>query len=161
MNVYATYSDLQTWLGTTPPTNADELLRTATTLVATATGRNPYVDTPTGPDVAPLRDATTAQVAAWIATGVTPSAGGLDTAPVKGKKLGSADITYDTTGQTAARTAAATMLTAEARDILYNARLLTLDLPQWTDPDTDSLADYTGAGTVVGRPMPREWWQNL
>src|SRR4051794_30011637 len=161
MNTYATYSDLQAWLGTTPPDNADELLRSATTLVATASGRNPYVDTPTGPDVEPLRDATTAQAAVWIATGVTPAAGGLDTAPVKGKKLGSADITYDTTGQTAARTAAAKELAAEARDILYNAGLLVLDLPQWTDTDTDSLADYTGAGTAVGRPIPLEWWKNL
>lgn len=159
MTPYATLSDLADWTGETAPANGDILLRTATTLVARAAGRNPYIDAPAPADVEPLRDATTAQAAAWIAAGVTPAALGIDSAPVKGEKLGSADITYDTAGQAEARATAATQLAPEAADILYNAGLLVLPLPVTAD-STDGLADYGLSATfLVTRAST--WWRNL
>lgn len=145
LTAYATSTDLASWLGTAAPSNAASLLRSATVLVAVATGRSPY-DTPSGDDAEPLRDATTAQAAAWIAAGITPAAGGLDSAPVKESKLGPGDITYDTAGQADARAKAAAELGSEARAILLAAGLLLVDLPVWPAAD-DQLLDYGLSGT--------------
>lgn len=141
LTVYATSSDLATWTGTAAPTNAATLLRSATFTVAAACARDPYNDTPSGNDATALRDATTAQAAAWLANGIDPAAAGLDAFPVKTKKIGTASVERDTTGQVEARNAAATTLAPEAEKILYTAGLLALPLPVTADP-TDRLANY-------------------
>ena len=158
LTAYATSADLTAWTGAEAPLNADMLLRSATVLVAAAANRDPYTDIPDA-DAAPvLRDATTAQAAAWITLGINPEAAGLDAAPVKNRKIGSGDIGYDTTGQSEARTAAATELAPEARQILYTGGLLALLEPVWTGVDH---LDHFG---LTGPCRPRwsqEWWQNL
>lgn len=152
---YATASELAGWLaglGLSTPVNATGLLRSATLIVARAANRNPYSDTPTGATAAALRDATAAQVAAWVTLGLAPAAAGLDSAPVRRSKIGTADIERDTTGQADARKAVATELASEAREILLVAGLLQVDLPVWAS-DTDRLLDYGLAGTwptVIG-----------
>lgn len=161
MNLYATYTDLTTWLGTTPPANGDELLRSATILIAAAAARDPYIDTPTGTDVDVLRDATTAQAAAWIAAGINPAAGGIDTSAVKSKKLGSADISYDTAAQAQLRADAVAKLSAEARNILYIGGVLHVDLPLGAD-ECDELIDFTGNGVGFTRlNLGTDWLHNL
>lgn len=163
--VYATEADLGTWLaglGLTAPANSAGLLRSATMLVARACNRNPYNDVPTTTDAPILRDATTAQVASWVTLGITPAAAGLDTAPVKSRKIGTADISYDTTGQADKREQAASELAPEAERILIAGGLYALDLPVWTDP-SDPLPTY-GLDPVCNiglYPRPVEWWQNL
>lgn len=161
MNTYAAPSDLQAWLGLSqPPTNATSLLRTASAMVALACNRDIYTDVPTTTDVAVLNDATCAQAAAWVALGIDPEAAGLDTAPVKNTKIGTADVSYDTTGQAAQRETAATQLAPEARAILISAGLFALDLPYWPDP-TDPLPDYGLPRTRIGvRPWSLEEWFN-
>lgn len=163
--VYATVADLADWLaglGLTPPANATGMLRYASYLIARACDRNPYRDLPTDTDAPILRDATTAQVAAWVTLGVSPAAAGLDSAPLKSRKIGTADLSYDTTGQAAARTAAATQLAPEAMQILVAGGLYALDLPVWTS-DTDRLADYglDRPRSIGLRPWSWEQWQNL
>lgn len=165
MNSYATVDDLTDWLeatGLVTPDNADALLRSATVLVARACNRDLYTDVPTTTDAAVLRDATTAQATAWITLGVAPAAAGLDAAPVKTKKIGSATIERDTAGQSEARVAAATEIAPEARQILLAAGLFALDLPVWTS-DTDPLADYglDRPRSIGLRPWSLSQWQNL
>lgn len=149
---YATGSDLDNWLddlGLSAPAAAVGLLRSATLLIARAANRNPYTDTPTDTDALALRDATTAQVTAWVTLGLAPAAAGLDSAPVKRSKLGTGDVERDTTGQADARAAAATQLAPEAKEILIAAGLFALDLPYWTS-DTDTLPDYGLPRTRIG-----------
>lgn len=147
MLTYADLDDLATWTGADAPANADQLLRSATVVVAAATGRNPYTDdTPTGTNATVLRDATTAQAAVWIALSLDPTTAGLTSGSVKRSKIGTGDVEYDTTGQAEARAQAANELAPEARKILLTAGLLLVDLPVWTG-DTDRLLDYGLAGT--------------
>lgn len=160
MTPYATTADLQTWTGTDAPANADALLRSATVLVAVASGRDPYTDTPAGTAVEILRDATTAQAAAWTAAGIDPAAGGIDTAAVKSKKLGSADIAYDVTAQAQLRADAVEKLSPEARNILYSGGLLLVDLPKGADT-TDDTVDWMGTGITLGPPFSLSTWRNL
>lgn len=144
MNTYATSADLDLWLSgldLEAPDDAEGMLRTATVMVARAANRNPYTDVLTVPDAVVLKDATTAQVASWVSLGITPSAAGLESAPVKSTKIGTADVTYDTTGQADKRETVATELAPEAMQILIAGGLFALDLPVFTD-DTDRLADY-------------------
>lgn len=157
LTVYATSGDLATWLGTTAPANAAILLRSASILVAAAANRDPYTDTPTGDQATVLRDATTAQAAAWVATGIDPAKLGIDAAPVKSRKIGSGDISYDTAGQSEARTAAATELVPEARQILYTGGLLALPLPVGATA-TDHLEHFGLSGPLR---WPFSWWRNL
>jgi hypothetical protein len=157
MNVYATTSDLTAWLtdlALTVPANAAGLLRSATVLVAKACARNPYTDVPDANAASILRDATTAQVAAWVGSGVTPATLGLDSAPKKSSKIGTADVTYDTTGQADKRETAATVLAPEAAQILIAGGLYALDVPQWIDPDTDGLPTYGLDSGRFGFPRP-------
>lgn len=161
---YATLTDLTGWLegsGLTIPDSVENLLRSASFLIARSCNRDIYTDTPTDTDAVPLRDATLAQVAAWITLGITPAAAGLDAAPVKNRKIGTADLGYDTTGQAAARAEAATTLAPEAMQILISAGLYALDLPVWTG--TDRLADYglDRPRSIGLRPWSWEAWQNL
>jgi hypothetical protein len=133
---YATVEDLAEWTQSTPPDNALTLLRSASLEVAKACNRNPYVDVPSDTDVAPLRDATTAQVAAWVALGVDPAKQGTDVlGPVKSSKILTATIERDTTAAVQASTEAADGLCVESQAILLQAGLLWLPVP---------LADTTG-----------------
>jgi hypothetical protein len=153
--VYATTADLTSWLpdGTTIPTGADQLLRSAALLVAKAVNENLY--DPAAVITEPKRDATCAQVAAWIAAGVTPGTGGLpaasDKTQVKAKKVGTAELQYDTSltssqAALAARAGLLDRLCPEAEAILQQAGVLWLPLATVT---TDPVGPY-GA---FSRPM--------
>lgn len=83
--IYATVDDLAAWTDTTPPGDADVLLREASTLVQAACLADLYDTDPDGyPTDATLRDAmrdaTCAQVVFWAVHGIDPTAGaaGLD-----------------------------------------------------------------------------------
>lgn len=135
--VYATTDDLTdgAWVPQVPAA-APALLRFASRLVRRATMTATYAtDTAGGPmhEVvrATFRDATCAQVAAWVTAGVDPVAGGAQpiAAPVRGKSLGSGRIEYDTSGSASvtaltARARAATSLSQEALLILADAGLI-------------------------------------
>jgi hypothetical protein len=135
--VYATTTDL-TDGGWAPqaPAAAPTLLRFASRLVRRATMTATYATDDAGAPThevvrAAFRDATCAQVAAWIASGVDPVAGGAQpiAAPVRGKSLGSGRIEYDTSGSASvtaltARARAATSLGQEALLILADAGLI-------------------------------------
>jgi len=130
--VYADSAELVTWTGAPAPANATQLLRSASMLVRSATATSVYgVDEtglPSDANVAEaFRDATCAQVASWVGAGVDPSGAGLSTtAPVRGKKLGSGSVEYDTavSGSVTAfqaKRAAAVTLCPEAFMILQQA----------------------------------------
>lgn len=122
---YATPTELAAWLGVAAPANADALLRSATIRVARACNL-PIPDAP-GDVEHPLRDATCAQSAAWIALGIDPAKSGTDVpAPVKRSKILTGDVELDTTAQTKAATLATAGLCEEATDILFVAGLLWL-----------------------------------
>lgn len=146
-DTYATATDLTNWLAPdAAPANADRLRRSATLVIAEAANRDPYTDAPTGTDVAPLRDAVCAQVAAWIAAGVDPAKlGVLDEAPVKKASINGADVEYDTKTQTEARSLAARELAPQAESILMAAGLLWVATP---------LADTSGLLPTFGLTRP-------
>jgi len=146
--VYATSTELATWTGVSAPANATSLLRSASLLVAAATGRDPYTEeAPSGATAEALRDATTAQAAAWSTAGVDPSTSGLlSVAPVKRSSIGTGTVERDTALLAEAMKAAATELSAEARAILIAAGLLLVPLPVGAST-ADRLLDYGLAGT--------------
>lgn len=125
-------TDLATWTGTTAPANATPLLRSATSLVLSASGSSYYsVDAVTGlatdPVVAKvLKDATCIQAAAWAAMGVDPLLGGVTVAKVASQKsIGTAHLTYADAGMAAqARAASLTSLVPEAARKLQENNLL-------------------------------------
>jgi hypothetical protein len=101
-------------------------------LVRTATATSVYGVDETGlPSDANIsdafRDATCAQVASWVGADVDPSGAGLSTtAPVRGKKLGSGSVEYDTAASSSvvayqAKRVAAVTLCPEAFMILQQA----------------------------------------
>ena len=100
--VYAVPDDLAAWTGSAAPANATPLLRSASLLVRDATASAFYATDATGLPTDPgtlqaFKDATCAQAAFWAANGIDPAAGALPTAGVlRGKKLGSASLDYDT-----------------------------------------------------------------
>lgn len=138
MLVYATTDDLTAapWSLTITPEQAGPQLRLASALVREATMTARYATDEDGaPAHAPIRaafrDAVCAQVAAWTASGIDPQAGAAQVAaaPVASKRLGSAQIAYDTSGAAsvtalAARARAATALCREAVLILRDAGLV-------------------------------------
>lgn len=129
--VYATGPDLQTWTGATAPSNADQLLRSASILVRQATKTARY-DTdsaglPTDATVAEaFKDATCAHAAAMAAAKVNPAAGGtLQAGVAASKKVGSAAVDYaDAGAATAAKRALLTSLCPDAQAILEQAGLV-------------------------------------
>lgn len=157
MILYATLDDLltgpQPWL-TDDPGNLDQLLRSATLLVAVAAGRNPYTDpTSTGAEAAALRDATCAQVAAWVRGGVDPSGGGAADALPKRTEIFEAKVEYDTATQAAARAKAVEELAGESVAILRISGLLVEAVP---------LFDTTGALPTWGLDTPAAYrWPEL
>ena len=95
----ASTADLATWTGVAAPATAAATLRSCTTLVLDATEAAYYdVDKATGlaadaQILAAMRDATCIQAAAWIALGINPLTGGIDSGGVKkSKKIGSASF---------------------------------------------------------------------
>lgn len=136
MRVYATESDLQTWTGQVPPTNAMSLLRAASSLVEDAamlthyrtnTDGTPYY----GPTAEAFMEATCTQAAYWAANSLDPAAGEL---AEQGKKIASsksikgASVSYDSADAAAskqARVDALTSLCVSAWTILRNAGLIT------------------------------------
>lgn len=98
----ASPADLIAWTGaTTAPALAVPLLRSATTLVLTATSAayydaDPATGLPTDADtLQAMNDATCIQAAAWDAIKYNPLAGGVITSGVKSaKSIGTAHITY-------------------------------------------------------------------
>jgi len=150
LTAYATSDDLAAspWLDDAPPANADRLLFWATFVVAVATNRDPYTDTPSNTDAEVLRDATCAQAASWIASGVDPARLGLSGGAVKSSKILTGEVTYDTTGAGAALLAAARELAPEARAVLLAGQLLWQPVPIGADP-ADALPQW-GQG--------RRWW---
>jgi hypothetical protein len=112
----ATPADLAAWTGAAAPANATPLLRSASSLVISASSSSYYAADPvTGlasdPVVAQaLNDATCIQAAMWVSAGIDPLAGGVGiVAPVRSKKIGSASLDYDTS--------------ASASVTAYNARM--------------------------------------
>lgn len=130
--VYATAENLTTWTGGAAPANVTQLLRSASLLVRESTKTAVYGTDETGlPSDATIadafKDATCAQVASWVAAGVDPSGAGVSTAaPVRGKRLGSGSVEYDTavSGSVTAfqaKRAAAVTICPEAFMILQQA----------------------------------------
>lgn len=152
---YASGDQLAAWLGTTAPSNAGQLCRSATILVAAACYRDPYTDSPSDVEAPVLRDATCAQAATWIALGVDPSAAGVDSSPVKSSKIGTGSVERDTTTLAAARLAAVTELAPEPRAILLAAGLLYEPVPVGA-PDGDCLRHFGLSG-----PWPRRYGMSL
>ena len=136
MLIYATSTDLAAWTGASAPANAATLLRSASLLIRTETTAALYPTDTTGlpTDATTLqafKDAACAQAAFWSAAGIDPASGGISTiAPTRRKKVGSAELEYDTSAQAAAAQqvvlrAATHRLCAEAYQILTGQNLLT------------------------------------
>ncbi|GAB3598654.1 hypothetical protein GCM10027586_00820 [Kineococcus gypseus] len=139
MQLHASTNDLLGWLDDGElPRNAERLLRSASLLVTDATRAAVY---PTRPDGTPLvqatsdalRDATCAQVAAWLALGIDPAKGAAGVAPqASSKSIGGASVqyaVYASTAEAAARSA--TTLCDEAARLLAHAGLLTAQVAVW------------------------------
>lgn len=118
----AQITDLAEWTGADAPVNAKALLRSATSLVLSASSSSYYaVDPLTGlaTDAATakaLTDATCIQAAAWAALGINPLTGGVQVAGVAtSKSIGTAHITYaDGAAAATAKARALTELVPEA-----------------------------------------------
>lgn len=138
MRLYATTEQLAGDPWNSEPDNAGSLLRSASLLIDSFLVQAVYpVDSFGAPSdsalTATLRDATCAQVVAWVALGINPVKGAADqpaATPIASKGLGSAQISYDrgssqdrATAQSA-RSDIATGLAPEARQILSAAGLL-------------------------------------
>lgn len=125
--VYATVADLTAVLGEATPDDATatRMLRTASGLVRRATRAALYNTTATGlpsdPDVAEaFRDATTAQVQAWVTLGVDPLGGpAAVTGTPQSSSIGPASVNYGTRpGADQDRVDTLTALVPDAADYL-------------------------------------------
>lgn len=131
---YATTDDLigPGWVDGDTPTNVDALLAAASRMVRAATKTAVYDTTPTGapsdPDLAEaFRDAVCAQVAAWVATGVNPTAGpgAVGSSTIAASSIGSGSVTRAArAGQDEARADSLTALVPEAAAILADITAL-------------------------------------
>lgn len=151
LTIYATREDLNNWPLDVDPDKADSLLRSASIRVAWACNRNPYTDQPSGTDAEALRDATCAAVAAWLAVGIDPNAGGLDLQVVKATKLLTGSVDYETGGRLTAQQAAAAQIGEEARQLLLAAGLLWVPVPLG---DPDPRLDHYGLSGPIGEGAP-------
>lgn len=131
--VYATPTDLASWLtaggsSVPAPTNAAQLLRSASLQVHAALARDVYAidvgEMPTDAKIlAAVRDATCAQVASWLAADIDPLAGTSGAAgKVSSSSILGASVTYTTTAS-ADVASAASWLSSEALLILQGAGL--------------------------------------
>lgn len=125
----ATAADLAAWTGQAAPANATPLLRSATSLVLSASGSSYYATDPTtglptdATVIKVLKDATCIQAAAWAAMGIDPLLGGVQVAAVASQKsIGTARLTYADAGQAAQARANAlvTLVPAAARKLQEN-----------------------------------------
>lgn len=131
-DAFADSDDLAAWTGTAAPSNADALLRKATSMVLAATKLAIYAtDTATGLPSDPtilqcMNDATCIQAAALSALNIDPLAGGVQQGGIKSsKKIGTASFSMAGAEQTAAAIAsAATSLVPDAIDKLRSQNLL-------------------------------------
>lgn len=141
LQTYATADDLSPWVDTEPDA-IDRYLLAASIVVAKACNVSPY-DPPADTAVEPMRDATCAQVQAWVVLGIQPGSLGLDPAiaPVKKTSINGADVERDTNGNLAALQSAANDIAPQAAAILLQAGLLYVPLPLGA-PDDDRLPDW-------------------
>lgn len=155
LTVYATESDLDSFGLANIPDEVDRYLRAATFDIAEATNRNPYTDVPSDTDAPVLRDATCAQIAAWVALGIDPDRRSVDGAqPVKKSTILSADVEYDTTVRDEGRSLAGRKLMPQAEAILTAAGLLWL--PTAVSSADDCLPTY-GLSGPGRRHVDIEW----
>jgi len=128
---YAASDDLALWLDADPPDNAAALLRSATLLIAAAINENPYVITADQT----RKDATCAQAAAWIKSGLDPAnlPAAISALIKKSKAIGTASVSYDVPS-VADQKAAVSQLAPDAYNILYTTGLLVVPLPVWNVP---------------------------
>lgn len=126
--VYATPDDLAAWTGTTAPTNATALLRSASLAVREATELCFYAVDDTGlptntTQLQAFNDATCCQAAALAELDVNPQSGGVvEAGVVSSSKLGSASFEYaDAAIAAAAKAAAMQGLVPDALRILRDA----------------------------------------
>ena len=128
--VYATPDDLAAWTGTQAPTNALQLLRSASLAVREATelcyypvdGNNMPTD---ATQLQAFNDATCCQAAALAALEVDPTAGGTIVPDVESSvKLGSASVSYaDADIAAQAKNQAINGLVNDAQRILRDAQI--------------------------------------
>lgn len=137
MLVYATPTQLSTWMGQPEPDNATRLLRAASILVAAATQSDIFDAQPSGlpkdSDLsAAFQDATCAQAEMWSEAGLDPIKGPggqpqrLTTSAIDGASLG-----FDAYLTEPARQAALTGLCDTALTILRNAGLASSQVLSW------------------------------
>lgn len=145
---YAAPQDLVDGLWvTSAPSNAVQLLRSASLRVAEACYRNPYADVPTGGDAEALRDATCAQATVWITSGIDPADVAVSEAALKSSTILDGRVEYDTTAQANARAAAVEGLSPDAVAILTAAGLIYMPVPV---ADTSGLLPTFG----LSGPLP-------
>lgn len=137
---YATADDLAAWTGSTAPSNATQLLRSASLLVAQFVANDWYaVDDDGYPtDTAlrqALRDATTEQAASWAALGINPAAGAAGaTRQAIRTRIGTAQVDYGSSAEgrnSDDQAAAATQLSPGAFQILRLAGVGTNQVLSW------------------------------
>lgn len=146
---YASADDLANWGEAPVPDNVDQLLRSATLLIAKAINENPYTVTADQP----RKDATTAQAAAWVGSGLDPASlpAGVSSSITTAKSIGTASITYSAPS-VAEREAALRALAPDAYNILYVTGLLVVPLPVWNIPlDTTTYPPSSPGG------LPSTW----
>ena len=159
MFTYATVDDLDAWPAITDiPDDAEALLMSASIAVAKAVNESLYSDSTIVTD--PKRDATCAQVASWITTGIRPGTAGLSSDKVlRSKAVENVTLEYDTSLSASvtafqARQAVADGLCAEAEAILRNAGLFWDPVPVWVaEPRPLPVLSYQDAYSPYGA-----WW---
>lgn len=165
MLIYATPDDLANWVpsSTTLPDDAKQLLRSASVLVARAVNESPYeITVVSDAGTEAKRDATCAQVAAWLASGIRPGAGGLETGPVlKAKSIGTRKFEYDTNRTASAEALAkreqiAEDLAPEAEAILRAAGILWVPVATLAVGMTEYRAPLTEQPYGLVQP---DWWR--
>lgn len=131
MRIYATSEDLSEWTSSAAPSNAVQLLRSASALIESSTKLARYRTTPAGlpvdePIATAFTQAVCAQAAFWATHKVDPSLGtaGIATA-VASKSLGGASVSYLVDSKTASAKAQELLsLCPDAYFVLEQAGLL-------------------------------------
>ena len=166
MLVYATVLDLQGWAPSSLalPDDATQLLRSAGIVVARAVNEDPYAEgTATNPA---KRDATCAQVVAWLTAGIRPGTGGLQSTPVvKAKGVGTARKEFDTSLDASVtafekRERVAEELAPEAEAILQAAGLLWVPVPLYSATAPGVVAPACEAPTYCYPRALNDWWRS-
>lgn len=163
---YATADDYAAWVSPAagPTEDVVTMLRSATFLIAWACARNPYNDVPASSDAPPLRDATCAQVQAWLTLGVTPEDAGLAVGTVvKRASILGAEVENDTTGRLTALQEAAAQLAPVTESILLATNLrwqptvLGDETPYLLGYGLSGHLPYGGGPQLAEQPYPSSW----